>query len=79
MSLLHKLQWKQPLQFLPARLLKQKLTQADTCTNLQPMLVNMPRRTIVMVKSRTCHQVTSRLTSSDLAKVINVFLHPTKV
>ena len=34
------------------------------------MLVNMPRRTMVMVKSRTCHQVTSRFTSSDLAEVI---------
>ena len=43
------------------------------------MLVNMPRRTIVMVKSRTCHQVTSRLTSSDLVEVIDVFFHPTKV
>ena len=37
------------------------------------MLMNMPTRTTVMVERRMCHQVTSRVTSSDLAKVLYKF------
>ena len=36
------------------------------------MLMNMPMRTTVMVERRICHQVTSRVTSSDLTRVLHI-------
>ena len=75
LSLLQK--WKQPLQSLEARLLKEKqlirwVRWTPNWDNLQKMLMNMPRRTTVMVERRICHQVTSRVTSSDLSKVLQI-------
>ena len=46
--------------------------QTPNWVNLQKMLMNMPSRTTVIVESRICHQVTSRVTSSDLSKVLQV-------
>ena len=40
--------------------------------HLQPILMHMPRMTMVIVERRICHQVTSKDISSDLIQIVHV-------